>query len=107
MCFVKRTAIISSSVSQLQLTFEIHFPPIRKAFSSVTMAASGALEALQRILPKTHFVLRGGGDYHTLNKDTYQAGVNVDLNPTCIFLPNNKRAVSLFLSTIQLFCHHI
>ncbi|KAI1375700.1 hypothetical protein F4677DRAFT_422155 [Hypoxylon crocopeplum] len=67
------------------------------------MDVSQAIEALQGALPDSVFALRGTEEYKALNSDTYQSGLNGDINPACIVQPKSKEEVSTFLITIQPF----
>ncbi|RYP12520.1 hypothetical protein DL767_011250 [Monosporascus sp. MG133] len=67
------------------------------------MNSQKAIDALQRVLPSSQFALKGTEKYKTLNTETYQSGLNIDLLPACIFQPRSAKDVSIFVQTIKPF----
>ncbi|KAK7953148.1 FAD-binding domain-containing protein [Apiospora saccharicola] len=65
------------------------------------MASSQAVEDLQQALPDSRFVFRGSEEYDDLNK-TYQSALNVEIHPSCIFLPKSNEDISAFLKHVGL-----
>ena len=61
------------------------------------MGIQEVIDALQRVLPHSQFALKGSAKYDTLNSETYQSGLNIDLLPACIFQPKSAggRSVNL------------
>ena len=60
------------------------------------MATSQAIKDLQQALPDSRFVLQGAENYDDLN-NVYQSALNVEIRPSCIFLPKSKEEISAFL----------
>lgn len=68
----------------------------------ITIMASPAVEALQKLFPTEQLALAGTDEYHKVNS-SYLSSLESEIAPAAVFLPKTADDVSKFITTIKDF----